>query len=439
MLATGDRLGPYEILGLLGRGGMGEVYRALDTRLQREVAIKVSAERFSERFEREARAIAALNHPNICTLYDVGPNYLVMEFVDGEAINTRLKSGPLPLEEALTVARQIASALEAAHDKQITHRDLKPGNVMVKSDGTVKVLDFGLAKIGGAQPTTSMGDDSPTLTMAATQAGTILGTAQYMAPEQAKGKPVDKRADIWAFGVMLHEMVTGQQLFKREDLTETLAAVVLQEANLSEVPERIRPLLKRCLEKDPSKRLRDISGVEFLLDAPKSGTASPAQASRLPYFAAAIFAVAAGVALWAPWRTEPTQRTVLLDIFPNKEESFLPNHPALAPDGHAVLLRVSDKNGIHLAVRSLDSDEIRALPGTESANYADWSPDSRSIVFDAASSNVSTWPVGRHRFCVTTTVQASRSRRGPKQASSFSQDQAAICGASRTREASRNR
>ena len=382
-LATGERLGPYEILSLLGRGGMGEVYKALDTRLHREVAIKVSAERFSERFEREARAIAALNHPNICTLYDVGPNYLVMEFMDGEAINTRLKSGAIPLEEALGIARQIASALEAAHDKLIAHRDLKPGNVMVKPDGVVKVLDFGLAKFG-APASTSLGEDSPTLTMAATQAGTILGTAQYMAPEQAKGKPVDKRADIWAFGVMLHEMVTGQQLFKREDLTETLAAVVLQEPDLSSAPERIRGLLKRCLEKEPSKRLRDISGIEFLLDAKKGGTGSPAQAGSLPYMAlAAVLAVVAGVALWVPWRTPPVERAVMLDIFPGKDETFGPNHPAVAPDGHAVALQVTGKVGTHLAVRSLDSDEIRTLPGTESASNANWSPDSRSLVFVA--------------------------------------------------------
>jgi eukaryotic-like serine/threonine-protein kinase len=384
-LAAGDRLGPYEILSPIGKGGMGEVYKALDTRLHREVAIKVSAEKFSERFEREARAIAALNHPNICTLYDVGPNYLVMEYVEGEAINTRLKSGPIPLEESLTIARQIASALEAAHDKLITHRDLKPGNVMIKSDGVVKVLDFGLAKIGGAQPTSSMGDDSPTLTMAATQAGTILGTAQYMAPEQAKGKPVDKRADIWAFGVMLHEMVTGQQLFKREDLTETLAAVVLQEADLSAAPERIRGLLKRCLEKDPSKRLRDISGMELLLQ--NSGAEAPRQAEapappKLPWIIAAALAVGVGVALWAPWRTPLEQRAVVLDIFPDKDQSILPNHPAVSPDGHAVALRIETKGFYLLAVRSLDSDEIRTLPGTEGANYAEWSPDSRSLVFN---------------------------------------------------------
>src|SRR5262245_2619016 len=189
---------------------MGEVYRAGDPRLGRDVAIKVSAAQFTERFEREARAVAALNHPNICTLHDVGPNYLVMEYVDGES-----PKGPLPLEEALRIARQIADALEAAHEKGIVHRDLKPANIKVKPDGTVKVLDFGLAK------QTGFGDEheisnSPTLSMAATQAGVILGTAGYMAPEQARGKPADKRADIWAFGVVLYEMLTGERLFQGE-------------------------------------------------------------------------------------------------------------------------------------------------------------------------------------------------------------------------------
>src|SRR5580704_2080811 len=212
-LSAGARVGPYEILALIGAGGMGEVYRAHDPRLNRDVAIKVSRERFSDRFEREARAVASLNHPNICHLYDVGPNYLVMEYIEGEA-----PKGPLPLEEALRIARQIADALEAAHEKGITHRDLKPGNIKIKPDGVVKVLDFGLAKIGGTPAVKS--DNSPTITMGATQAGVILGTAAYMAPEQARGKEVDRRADIWAFGVVLYEMLTGQKLFQGDDLTE---------------------------------------------------------------------------------------------------------------------------------------------------------------------------------------------------------------------------
>src|SRR5262245_38692963 len=193
-LSSGSKLGPYEVVGTIGAGGMGAVYRAKDSRLSREVAIKVSTERFSERFEREARVIASLNHPNICTVHDVGPDYLVMELIDGVTLADRLQQGAVPLEEALSIARQIADALEAAHERGITHRDLKPGNIKIKSDGTVKVLDFGLAKTGGTGALQS--DDSPTRTLSHTQAGIILGTAAYMSPEQAKGKEVDQRADI---------------------------------------------------------------------------------------------------------------------------------------------------------------------------------------------------------------------------------------------------
>jgi eukaryotic-like serine/threonine-protein kinase len=212
---------------------MGEVYRATDTRLHREVAVKVSAERFSDRFEREARAVASLNHQNICTLHDVGPNYLVMELVEGETLAERIERGVLPLEEALAIARQIADALETAHEKGIVHRDLKPGNIKIKPDGTVTVLDFGLAKMpeqaaaAGSNPA-----HSPTLTLqAATQIGAIMGTAGYMAPEQARGKNVDKRADIFAFGVVLYEMLQGGPLFEGETVSDTLAKVLMKEPN----------------------------------------------------------------------------------------------------------------------------------------------------------------------------------------------------------------
>jgi len=264
-LATGTKLGPYEIIELIGAGGMGEVYRAADTRLQREVAIKISAEAFSERFEREARVVASLNHPNICTLFDVGPNYLVMELIDGPTLAGRIREGPIPLDEALSLARQIADALEAAHEKGVVHRDLKPGNVKITTGGVVKVLDFGLAKVAGNAAAPS--GNSPTLTMGATQAGMIMGTASYMSPEQAKGKPVDKRADIWAFGVVLHEMLTGRKLFERESLSETLAGVLKEPPDLTLVPAQVRPLLQRCLEKDPKKRLRDIGDAKRLLGA----------------------------------------------------------------------------------------------------------------------------------------------------------------------------
>src|SRR5262249_17753346 len=221
-LGAGDQLGPYEIVSFIASGGMGAVYRAHDPRTGREVAIKVSAERFSERFEHEVRAIAALNHPNICTLYDVGSDYLVMELVDGES-----PKGPLPLETALDYALQIADALEAAHEKGITHRDLKPANIKIKPDGTVKVLDFGLAKM--LSPVTPSADDpsnSPTCNIAATEAGVILGTVGYMSPEQARCKPVDKRADIWAFGVVLYEMLTGKPLFEGDTASDLLTQVL---------------------------------------------------------------------------------------------------------------------------------------------------------------------------------------------------------------------
>src|SRR5579863_6963753 len=260
-LKPGDKLGAYEIVSAIGKGGMGEVWRARDPKLGRDVAIKVSAQQFTDRFEREARAIAALNHANVCTLYHIGPNYLVMEYIEGPTLAERIKQGPIPLEEALGYANQIADALEAAHEKNIVHRDLKPANVKIRPDGSVKVLDFGLAKAGEAQEVTA---DSPTM-MPGTQMGMILGTAGYMSPEQARGKVVDKRADIWAFGVVLYEMVTGKRLFQGEDLTETLASVVKDKPDLSDVPAEVRPLLARCLEKDPKRRLRDIGDWELPL------------------------------------------------------------------------------------------------------------------------------------------------------------------------------
>src|SRR5215472_11631123 len=250
-LVVGDRLGPYEILVPIGAGGMGEVYKARDTRLGRDVAVKVSAERFGDRFEQEARAVAALNHPNICQLYDVGPNYLVMELVEGETL-----AGPLPFEVAVDFGHQIAEALEAAHDKGIIHRDLKPGNIKVTPSGTVKVLDFGLAKALEVEPRPSSTEDSPTLTLSATRAGVIMGTAAYMSPEQAKGKPVDRRADIWAFGVVFYEMLTGKHLFTGETSGEILASVIKDQPNLADVPAAARPLIERCLTKDPRRRLR---------------------------------------------------------------------------------------------------------------------------------------------------------------------------------------
>ena len=253
---------------------MGKVWRARDPRLNRDVAIKVSLEQFSDRFQKEARAVAALNHPNICHLYDVGPNYLVMEFVEGATL-----SGPVTLDEALKIAAQIADALDAAHEKGIVHRDLKPGNIRVTPDGVVKVLDFGLARMDA--PELADPHNSPTAPASPTIVGTILGTPAYMAPEQARGKVVDRRADIWAFGVVLCEVLTGKQLFGGETVSDVLAAVLRAEPDLSAVPSRVRPLIAKCLEKDPKKRLRDIGDWRYLLEV-SSEAQSLAQPGRVP-------------------------------------------------------------------------------------------------------------------------------------------------------------
>jgi hypothetical protein len=269
-LSPGDRLGPYEIVAPLGAGGMGEVYRARDTRLGRDVAVKVSKERFSERFEKEARVIASLNHPNICTLHDVGPNYLVMELVEGPTLADRIKDGPLPLGEVLGGARQIAGALEAAHESGIVHRDLKPGNIKLKSDGTVKVLDFGLAKRSGhAAPELP----ESTLTMdPETRAGQIIGTIGYMSPEQAEGKAVGEASDIFSLGVVLYEMLSGQRPFRGDTKLATLAAVLRETPEpphrfRHEVPEELERIVLRCLEKKPDARYASAGELRRELDA----------------------------------------------------------------------------------------------------------------------------------------------------------------------------
>jgi serine/threonine protein kinase len=276
-LAAGDRLGVYQIVAKLGEGGMGEVYRARDTSLNREVALKVlpaavanDAERVA-RFTREAQTLASLNHPNIGAIYGIESNALVMELVPGDDLSQIIRRGPMPLAEALPIAKQIADALEAAHEQSIIHRDLKPGNIKVKSDGMVKVLDFGLAKaVGGDGGVGSDLINSPTLTVQATQMGMILGTAAYMAPEQARGKAVDRRADIWAFGAVLYEMLSGRRAFEGDDISITLASVLKDEPKWTELPADLPPaitrLLRRCLEKDPRRRLSAIGDARLELD-----------------------------------------------------------------------------------------------------------------------------------------------------------------------------
>src|SRR5215472_17391443 len=252
-LAPGDKLGPYEILAPIGAGGMGDVYKARDTRLDRIVAVKVSKEQFTERFTREARAIAALNHPNVCHLYDVGPDYIVLEYVEGATL-----AGPLNLAEAMPVILQLIDGIEAAHDKNIIHRDLKPANIKITTDGVVKILDFGLAKAMDPPREESGTENSPTLTVSVTHAGMILGTVGFMSPEQAKGKTVDKRSDIWSFGVILYELLTGKRPFQGESATEILGAILHTEPDWNPVPARMRKLLQRCLQKDRKQRLAAI-------------------------------------------------------------------------------------------------------------------------------------------------------------------------------------
>jgi Tol biopolymer transport system component/predicted Ser/Thr protein kinase len=383
-LSVGERLGPYEILGLIGKGGMGEVYRARDPRLNRDVAIKVSAAQFSERFEREAKAIAALNHPNICQIYDVGPDYLVMELIEGES-----PEGPLPLVTALHYARQIADALEAAHEKGITHRDLKPANIKIKAGSVVKVLDFGLAKEAPA-PAGDSPDDSSTFPLTATQPGVILGTPAYMSPEQARGQAVDKRTDIWAFGVVLYEMLTGKRPFKGADLGETLAAVIKEEPRLDEIPAKVQPLLRRCLEKDPKKRLRDIGDAWELIDAPP---VTVGHARRWPWIVAAAAVLGALLFLaLSRGRAPAAGDLVSFAVYPPEKTAFSAainttvNVPqfALSPDGRAIVFVAGSQGGRPMLwVRSLEQVSARMLPGTEDAVHPFWSSDNRWIGFFA--------------------------------------------------------
>jgi Tol biopolymer transport system component/predicted Ser/Thr protein kinase len=384
-LSAGDKLGPYQIVAMIGRGGMGEVYSAHDPRTGRDVAIKISAERFTERFDREVRAVASLNHPNICTLYDVGPDYLVMELIEGES-----PKGPLPLEEALRIARQIAAALEEAHEKGVTHRDLKPGNIKIKADGTVKVLDFGLAKMASEKVSGASPEASPTLSMTATLAGMILGTAAYMAPEQAKGKPVDKRADIWAFGVVVYEMLTGERLFQHDDVTETLAAVVLKAPDLERAPVEVRRLLKKCLEKDPKKRLRDIGDVWELLDSAGQGVGQDTrQGMALPH-RWQPWAILSGVLLLAlaaamAWIFKPSPPPAIARFtIPLGEGQQFTNvgrlNVAISPDGTEMVYVANQR----LYLRTVNELEARAIPGTEFAGGVTipvFSPDGKSLVF----------------------------------------------------------
>jgi len=408
MLSAGTRLGSYEVVAQIGAGGMGEVYQAHDTNLGRDVAIKVlpanfvnDPERLS-RFQREARMLAALNHANIATIYGLeqsgGVTCLVMELVPGETLAERMKAGPLPMEEALKIAEQIAEALEAAHEKSIIHRDLKPANVKVTPEGKVKVLDFGLAKAFAGDAANEDISNSPTLSMAATMQGVILGTAAYMSPEQAKGKAVDKRTDIWAFGAVLYELLTGEAAFQGEDVGDILAEVVKAEPDWTRLPDAtppsIRTLLRRCLRKDKRQRLQDAAGVRIEIEdaiaAPKDvGATAPVATPRsnLSRAVAAALAIITVVALWGWWRaTRPVEQSLQplerLDVDLGSDVSLGSTYGAdaiLSPDGTRVVYVSQGR----LFTRRLDQPTATELQETQGAFAPFFSPDGQWVAFFA--------------------------------------------------------
>jgi len=419
-LSAGSRLGQYEIVAPIGVGGMGEVYRATDTRLQRDVALKVLPAAFTQdeerlaRLEREAQLLAQLHHPNIASIFGVEESdearALVMELVEGPTLAERLESGPFPIEEALLVSRQIAEALEAAHEKGIVHRDLKPQNIKASIEGRVKVLDFGLAKamapegLAGREGSGSQLAHSPTLTIGATVQGMILGTAAYMAPEQAKGFAVDKRVDIWAFGVVLYEMLAGGTLFAGDSVGDTLAAVIRAEIDLDELPPAtppsIRRLLRRCLERNPKNRLHDIADARLVIDdvlagrgeevaAPEAATERSAGRPRwvVPAIAGvAAAALALGFAAGRVGRMPPpaaaAEEVVVAQALPEgvhvAQTDLL--ELAISPDGRRQAVAVEIEPGkTQILLRDLSEPEPRLLPGTEGAHTPFFSPDGEDV------------------------------------------------------------
>ena len=424
-LASGTRFGSYEVTSKLGEGGMGEVYRARDAKLNRDVAVKVLPDLFAAdperlaRFEREAQVLASLNHPNIAQIYGMevvgdqtasgaplAARALVMELVPGRTLEEVIQSAPghrLPLAEAIAIARQLADALEAAHDQGIVHRDLKPANIKVRDDGTVKVLDFGLAKIWTPDSAQKSDDlaNSPTLTGRATQLGMIIGTAAYMAPEQARGRAVDRRADIWAFGLVLFEMLSGRRAFEGDDVSIMLASVLKDEvpwaALPSDIPPRVRRVLRRCLEKDPRRRLSAIGDARFDLEddepheAATKTVATPARASTtwLLIAGAAVAGVLVATAgLW-PW-LHPAPATSLrrLSVIAPESDALFPDggESAISPDGMSVAFVTgtsASMGATQLWVRRLDASRSTPVAGATGAHLPFWSPDSRQIGFFA--------------------------------------------------------
>jgi serine/threonine protein kinase len=396
---------------LLGTGGMGEVYRARDPQLSRNVALKILPDVFASeperlaRFGREAQVLASLNHPNIAQIYAIetsgSTRALVMELVEGETLAERIAKGPLPLDEALAIAKQIAEALEAAHEQGIIHRDLKPANIKVRDDGTVKVLDFGLAKLaepaaaGVVQPVSPL-TQSPTITSPAmmTGVGVLLGTAAYMSPEQAKGRPADKRSDIWAFGCVLFEMLTGTRAFASDEVTETLAFVITREPTWDHLspslPASLQRLLRRSLEKDSRKRLADVADARLELEEARRAESElpvPRERSfrreRVAWAAAVLALAVAGLLAFMSRRDTPQPSELRLDIVTPSTTD--PMSLAVSPDGKAVVFSATSQGETRLWLRSLDLGSARPLAGTEFATLPFWSPDSRSIGFFASS------------------------------------------------------
>ena len=416
VLATGSRLGAYEITGVIGAGGMGEVYRARDARLKREVALKVlhssvaqDADRVA-RFQREAEVLASLNHPHIAQIYGIeeagGATTLVMELVEGEDLAERIARGPIPVEEALPIARQVADALETAHERGIVHRDLKPANIKVRPDGTVKVLDFGLAREApapGSRPNALT--NSPTLTLPAmTAAGVILGTAAYMSPEQARGKPVDRRADVWAFGAVLFEMLSGKRPFPGEDVTDTIASVLRNDPDWrllpADVPDVVRLLIRRCLDKDPHRRPSHLSVATFLLagGADVATTTTPAVAAAgngsrrkvLIAVAATTLIVGAGVASAVTWRMAarrsaappaPIRFTIAVDTGGETWRSVTDRPFVISPDGRSVVYHAMADGLPRMFIRTLDALEPRQLAESPLLRTPFFSPDSQWVGF----------------------------------------------------------
>ena len=407
-LTPGSRIGPYEIGAQIGVGGMGEVYRATDTNLSRHVAIKVlpasmatDADRLA-RFDREAKTLAALSHPNIAAIYGLerfdGQTALVMELVPGPTLAERIAEGPIPVDEALAIAKQVVEALEAAHEQGIIHRDLKPANVKLRADGRVKVLDFGLAKVLESSRASSPGASmSPTITTPAmTEAGMILGTAAYMSPEQARGKVVDARADVWAFGCVLYEMLTGQRAFVGEDVNDMLAAVLRSEPDWEllppSVPLRIKDLLRCCLEKDVKNRRRDVRDLRIEIEQVLKGTQErppvpadqPPRIGRLAWIVLAVALAAAAGTLALAWALRPTSDAPEMRVQINTPGTALPMHFALSPNGRYLVFVAGEDRPERLWLRPLDVVEAQPMPQTEGAQFPFWSADSRSIGFFAS-------------------------------------------------------